>query len=54
MSLRWTFFRVGMKVMKTAQIGILFNLALDIITFLLIKYRRVPASAVLRQKTINH
>jgi hypothetical protein len=43
-----------MKIISITQICIILNLAFDVIRFLLVTNRRVPASGVLRQKTIAH
>jgi len=37
MPLRWTFYRVGMKIIKITQICIILNLASDVITFCLLQ-----------------
>ena len=37
MPLRWTFYRVGLKIIKITQICIVLNLAFDVITFCLLQ-----------------
>jgi hypothetical protein len=48
MPLQWTFHEVDMKIINITQICIILNLTFDVIRFLLVTNRRVPANAVLR------